>query len=176
MSVTAYEISIPVLDRGLGILHKYVDTAEAFATSRNVATEDVLSARLAPDMLSFEGQVRVLCNKAERHSAQLAQQDPPAPQSADLTFEALRERIVQARRFLANIPEASIRNADMHPFNLSDPLIQGWFAGRDYILQLVLPDFFFHLATAHDILRHIGVDVGKRAYLGSFDLQVSGYS
>jgi hypothetical protein len=175
MSLSAYEISIPPLDRGLGILRDYLDVAEAFAREKRLTTEEILGTRLAPDMLTLHGQVEVVCNKVERYASKLAQQPVPEPKTPDVSFEALRQRIVEARKFLEFVPEAAVEGAEAHIFELSDPLIRGWFGGTDFILQLVLPDFFFHIATTHDILRHLGAHIGKRQYIGNFELEQGGY-
>jgi hypothetical protein len=176
MSLTAYQISIPVMIRGLAVLDDYLDHARALAASRGLAEEAVLGARLAPDMLSFSEQISVLCNKVERHAALLARQDQPAPAEATPGFAGLKDRLAQATRFIAALPEEAVLDAETHTFELSDPLIRGWFGGTEYLLELVLPDFFFHVAMAHAILRHLGAPIGKRDYLGRLGLQRGGYA
>jgi hypothetical protein len=175
MSLTAYQISIPVMIRGLAVLDGYLDHAQALATSKSLTEEAILGARLAPDMLDFSEQISVLCNKVERHAALLARQDPPAPVEALPSFAGLKGRLAKATRFIEALPEESVRNAAHHTFELSDPLMRGWFGGTEYLLELVLPDFFFHVAMAHAILRHLGAPIGKRDYLGRLGLQRGGY-
>jgi hypothetical protein len=176
MSLTAYQVSIPVMIRGLSVLDDYLGHAQALASSNGLAHEAVLGARLAPDMLNFSEQIGVLCNKVERHAARLAAQDPPAPAKVPSDFAGLRARLAQATRFVEALPEESVLNAEVHTFELSDPLIRGWFGGTEYLLELVLPDFFFHVAMAHAILRHLGAPIGKRDYLGRLGLQHGGYT
>jgi hypothetical protein len=176
MSLTAYQISIPVMIRGLAVLDDYLDHAQALTTSKGLTEEAILGARLAPDMLNFSEQINVLCNKVERHAALLARQDPPAPAEAPPGFAGLKRRLAQATLFIEALPEEAILNAETHTFELSDPLIRGWFGGTEYLLELVLPDFFFHVAMAHAILRHLGAPIGKRDYLGRLGLQRGGYT
>jgi hypothetical protein len=176
MSLTAYQISIPVMIRGLAVLDDYLDHAQALATSKGLTEEAILGARLAPDMLSFSEQISVLCNKVERHAALLARQDAPAPAASPSGFAGLKARLAQTSRFIEALPEEAVLKAETHTFELSDPLIQGWFGGTEYLLELVLPDFFFHVAMAHAILRHLGAPIGKRDYLGELDLQSGGYT
>ena len=176
MSLTAYQISIPVMVRGLSVLDDYLDHAQALATSKGLTDEAILGARLAPDMLSFAEQIGVVCNKVERHAARLARQDQPTPVNAPPDFAGLKARLAQATLFIEALPEQAILNAESQTFELSDPLIRGWFGGTEYLLELVLPDFFFHVAMAHAILRHLGAPIGKRDYLGRLGLQFGGYA
>ena len=89
---------------------------------------------------------------------------------------ALRARLREARAYLEALPEAEVLGAQARTYELSTPLIRGWFGGTDYILELVLPDFFFHQAVAHAILRHLGADIGKRNYLGRLSVESGGYA
>jgi hypothetical protein len=176
VSLTTYQVSIPVMVRGLAVVDDYLDHAKALATSEGFTEEAILGARLAPDMLNFSEQIGVLCNKVERHGALLARRDPPAPADTPPGFAALKRRLAEATRFVEALPEEAILSAETHTFELSDPLIRGWFGGTEYLLELVLPDFFFHVAMAHAILRHLGAPIGKRDYLGRLGLQRGGYA
>jgi hypothetical protein len=176
MSLTAYQISIPVMTRALTVLDHYLDQAQALAESKDLAEEAILAARLAPDMLTFSEQISVLCNKVERHAAKLAQQEPPTLAKPGTGVDGLRARLGQATLYLEALPEEALRGAEAHVFELTDPLVRGWFGGTEYLLELVLPDLFFHVATAHAILRHLGAPIGKRDYLGRLGLQSGGYT
>jgi hypothetical protein len=176
MSLSAYQISIPVMEHGLAVLGDYVGRVPPLAVSLGLSEDAVLGARLAPDMLSFAEQVTVLCNKVERHAARLAQRDPPSPAQVGAGVAGLKARLAQATLYLEALPEEALRGAEVHTYELSDPLVRGWFGGTEYLLELVLPDFFFHVATAHAILRHLGAPIGKRDYLGRLGLQSGGYT
>jgi hypothetical protein len=175
MSLNAYEVTLPVMDRGLNILDNYIDEAARLAKAQGRPVDEILGARLAPDMLSFAEQITVLCRKAERHAAALGKQDPPDSPAGDRTIEGLKARIGAARAFVQAVPEADVLGAEARPYELSEPLIRGWLGGGDYILSLVLPDFFFHQTMAHAILRHLGSEIGKRFYLGHLELDSGGY-
>jgi hypothetical protein len=175
MSLSAYEITLPVMDRGLNLLNNYVDEAAKLAEAQGRPVDEILNARLAPDMLSFAEQITILCRKAERHAAALGKQDRPDIPAADPTIEGLKARIRTARGFVQAVPEADVLGAEARAYELSDPLIHGWLGGNDYILSLVLPDFFFHQTMAHAILRHLGSQIGKRFYLGRLELDSGGY-
>jgi hypothetical protein len=175
MSLNAYQVTFPVMDRGLNILDNYVDEAARLAEAQGRPVEEILTARLAPDMLSFAEQITVLCRKAERHAATLGKQDRPDTPAGDPTIEGLKARIRTARAFVQAVPEADVLGAEARPYQLSEPLIRGWLGGSDYILGLVLPDFFFHQTMAHAILRHLGSEIGKRFYLGHLELDSGGY-
>jgi len=166
MSFSVFEIVIPGMLHGLNVLDDYVGHAASFSQSTGLSPTDILGARLAPDMLSFAEQIGVLCNKVEAHVAKLAQREPPEPVRTDPTYSALRARLAATTGFLKGLMPEDLAGAESHTFELSPPIVRGWFGGQDYITLLVLPDFYFHVATAHDILRHLGAPVGKRDYLG----------
>jgi hypothetical protein len=176
MSLSAYQISIPVMIRCLAVLDDYLAHGQGLTTSKGLSEEAILGARLAPDMLSFAEQVSVLCNKVERYGARLARQHQPTPAATPMGFGGLKTRVAQATLFIEALPEDAVRHAETHTFELSDPRTRGWLGGTDYLLELVLPDFFFHVAMAHAILRHLGAPIGKRDYLGRLAVQHGGYS
>jgi hypothetical protein len=176
MSLNAYEVTVPVMDRGLNILDNYVDEAVRLAEAQGRPVDEILSARLAPDMLSFAEQITVLCRKAERHAATLGKRERPDTPAGDPTVEGLKAQIRAARAFVRSMPEADVLGAEARAYELSEPLIRGWLSGNDYILSLVLPDFFFHQTMAHAILRHLGSKIGKRFYLGHLELDSGGYN
>ena len=176
MSFSAYEVTIPVMTRGLGILDDYLDEAVKLSEAQSLSMEEILSARLAPGMLSFAGQIGVAAGKAERHGAMLSQLEAPKRDATAPTVEALRTRLREAIAYLEALPEADILGAQARTYELSTSLIRGWFGGDDYILEFVLPDFFFHQALVHAILRHLGADIGKRNYLGRLSMESGGYT
>lgn len=176
MTLNAYEITLPVMDRGLNLLDNYVDEAARLAEAQDRPVEEILAARLAPDMLSFAEQITVLCRKAERHAAALGNKERPDTPEGDASIQGLKARIRTARAFVQAVPEADVLGAEARPYELSEPLVRGWLGGADYILSLVLPDFFFHQTMAHAILRHLGSEIGKRFYLGHLELDSGGYT
>jgi uncharacterized protein len=126
---------------------------------------EILGERLASDMLTFGGQVSVSCNKVDAHN-EAEQRDAPAPHNTPMMYWALKGRPLETRGLLQNVQPDEIAGARSHTYELTPPIVRGWFGGDDYIRHLVLPDFFFHISIAHAILRHPGAKIGKRDYLG----------
>lgn len=174
MPLTVFEVVVPPMVRGFGVMDDYVNHAERIAAARQMPIADVFGARLAPDMLTFAEQLSVLCNKVDAHVAKLARREVPKPIAVAPTPEALRMRIADTVRRLNELTEADLAGAETHTFELTPPIVRGWFGGIDYITLLVMPDFHFHVATAHDILRHLGAPVGKRDYLGRLSQESGG--
>src|SRR5258707_8214559 len=166
MTVSMYRASIPVLLRGLDVLSVLLDRADVHAAARGFDVGILLGARLAPDMLPFTGQIQRASDTAKFAAGRLA--DLPSPRFADteVTLNELRQRIdatadylktFRAEQFDGNSERRISYNAGGAPRQSS---------GQDYLLNFALPNFYFHVATAHDILRHNGLPIGKREYLG----------
>lgn len=167
MSFSTHEIVVPTMIQGLTVLNDYLDHAQRWEAENGFVAESLLEARLAPDMLTFGGQFCVTCDKVELHVAKLRQREPPELRPVTITYQGLKDRLRAVRADLEQIDPAELTNAQSHTYELQPPVVRGWYGGDDYIRHLVLPDFFFHIAIAHAILRHLGVAVGKRDYLGS---------
>ena len=152
----------------------YLNHAQALERTEGFAPGRILGERLAPDMLTFGEQFSVSCNKVDAHIAKLMQRDPPAPRNTPMMYPSLNGRLLETRGFLQNVQPDEIAGANSHTYELSPPIVRGWFDGDDYIRHLVLPDFFFHIAIAHAILRLLGTKIGKRDYLGNLTQQSGG--
>lgn len=171
---SVYEATIPVMIHGLNVVDDYISHAQAHAESRGLSEQQTLGARLAPDMLTLGEQVAVLCNKVDAHVAKLLRRDAPAPRQIELSRLFLRNRVAETIRFLEGLLPEELAGAENHTFELSPPIVRGWFGGSDYIFLLVMPDFFFHVVTIHDILRNLGAPLGKRDYLGRLSQESGG--
>jgi uncharacterized protein len=176
MTFTAYEATIPVMLRGLRSFDRYLDEASNLATVQNKPISEVLNGRLAPDMLTFAEQIDIGCSKAQRHAAALCDLDRPKSSPVQPSLDALRGRVRDTQQFLEKLPVDALSNAETRSYWLSEPLVEGWLFAGDYIFQLILPDFFFHVTVAHAILRHLGSSIGKRDYLALLDVNAGGYS
>ncbi|WP_298885339.1 DUF1993 family protein [uncultured Bradyrhizobium sp.] len=174
MSFSVYEITVPVMIHGLNVMDKYLDDAEALERFKGFEAGAILGERLAPDMLTFGEQFSVICNKVEAHMAKLMQEAPPEPHGLAISYPALNNRLIETRSFLKNVQPDEIAGAQSHTYELTPPIVRGWFGGNDYIRHLVLPDFFFHISVAHAILRQLGAKLGKRDYLGNLAQQSGG--
>jgi hypothetical protein len=174
VSFSVYEITVPVMLHGLNVMDDYLDKAQALERERGFAQDSVLAERLAPDMLPLGEQFAVACNKVAAHMAKLMQRDPAAPKVTQMAYPALKGRLRETREALQAVQPDQVAAAQSHTFELTPPIVRGWFGGDDYIRHLVLPDFFFHVAIAHAILRRLGARIGKRDYLGNLAQQSGG--
>jgi hypothetical protein len=165
MALSVYEISIPVLVRGLGILSALLHKGEKHAAAGGIDPKSLVAARLAPDMLSLAGQVQRAGDTAKLSASRLTGTQAPAFTDDETTFEDLQARIDRTVAFLTGIEEASFTDAESREINLGSGDAARHLTGSSYVLTFVLPNFFFHVTTAYDILRHNGVSIGKRDYL-----------
>ena len=168
MSLSMYRLSIPVFVRGFGVLSAYLDKAEAHAQASGLDPEVLVQARLAPDMLPLAGQVQRASDTSKNAVARLTGIDAPAFPDVETTFAELRQRIGDTLDFFASVDPPRLEDSGAREITLKFGQFQTVLAGEDYLLTFALPNFYFHLATAHGILRHQGVQVGKLDYLGPF--------
>ncbi len=166
MSVSLYDVSIPALVRGLRNLSTLLDKAEAHATDKGIDPATLTAARLFEDMLPLSSQVQLASDSAKGCVARLAGVDVPSFPDVEKSFAELRERIARTIAFAESIDVAKFDGADTRTVTL--PMRGGSrdFTGLDYVSDFVLPNFYFHVTTAYDILRHNGVPIGKLDYLG----------
>ena len=171
MSYSVYDGSIPVLVRGLTILSALLDKGAAHAQQHNIDPVFLPSARLAPDMLTLAGQVQRASDTAKFAAARLTGTEAPSFADEEATFEQLKNRCAKTITYLQSVERTSFEGGDTRQVTFGGS--NGWtLPGDQYLLQFALPNFFFHVTTAYDILRHNGVLVGKRDYLGSFENHV----
>ncbi|QRM56332.1 DUF1993 domain-containing protein [Sinorhizobium sp. BG8] len=169
MPLTMYKLSVPVFLRGLTVLSTLVEKAETHAQARNIAPEVLINARLYPDMLPFSAQIQRVSDTSKNAIGRLTGTTPPSFPDEEKTFAELKERISNTISYLQTVSEADLDGTDTRQLTLNVGKLKVDFTGEDYLLKFALPNFFFHVATAHDILRHNGVEVGKRDYLGPYD-------
>jgi hypothetical protein len=174
VSFSVYDITVPVMVHGLNVMDSYLDHAQALERTAGMEPGRILGERLASDMLTFGEQFSVSCNKVHAHMGKLMRRDAPAPHDTPMMYPALKGRLLETRSFLQNVQPDEIASALSHTYELTPPIVRGWFGGDDYIRHLVLPDFFFHISIAHAILRHLGARIGKRGYLGNLGQQSGG--
>jgi hypothetical protein len=166
MPFTLYQSSIPIFMRGLrnlaGLLEKGRDDAEARGFDPGI----LINARLAPDMHNLSRQVQIACDMVKFGAGRLASTTPPAAPDTETTFAELQQRIGNTIGFLATISPAQLEGAEDRTIELKSPTRELRFTGADYLNTFVLPNFYFHIAATFAILRHNGVDIGKRDFLG----------
>lgn len=166
MSISAYELTIPTLQRGFGVLTKLLDKAEAFAEEKKIKPEILVNARLAPDMLSLAGQIQRLSDTAKAAAGRLTGTEAPSFADDEVTLADLRDRIQKTTDYLAAVQESAFEGAAERTVTVKTRGGELSSSGKEYLLTFVLPNFYFHLSMAYAILRHNGVAVGKLDFLG----------
>ena len=159
--------SVAVFDRFLSALAAILDKAEAHCTARRIAPEVILAARLFPDMFSFTRQVQLACDFAARGTARLAGQEPKSFPDTETSFAELRDRIAAARGYMGSFQPADFAHAETREIHFRTGGRDMVLKGDEFLSFYAMPQFFFHVATAYDILRHNGVELGKRDYMGA---------
>ena len=150
----------------LGQLDKWLVTASEYAKSRNFDPGVFLTLRLAPDQFPLTRQVQIACDTVKLAVAYLTGQPAPPQEDNETTIEQLQARIGSIITLLDGLTATDFEGAAKRV--VSQPRWKGeWMTGEDYFIQHAVPNFYFHLTTAYAILRHNGVVVGKRDYLGA---------
>jgi hypothetical protein len=162
-----HQASVPVCVRVLNNLSAILDKAAADAEARKIDPQVFLTARLAPDMYALTRQVQVVSDMAKGGVARLAGVDPPSFSDTETTFPELKERIAKTLAFVQGVAADKVDGSEERQIVLNFPGGQFTFTGRDYLLNFVLPNLFFHASAAYAILRHNGVPIGKRDFLGT---------
>jgi hypothetical protein len=161
-----HQASIPVFVRGLNVLSGLLRKGEAHARENGLDPACLIGARLAPDMLPLSGQVQRASDTSKLSGVRLSGVAAPSFPDTETTFPELQERIAKTVAYLDGIPPDALEGSEDKPIGLKFGTRQVDFTGTSYLLTFALPNFFFHVATAHGILRHRGVAVGKIDYLG----------
>jgi hypothetical protein len=167
MPFTLYQSSIPIFIRGLRNLSVCLEKGLENAKTRDFDPDILVQARLAPDMINLSRQVQIACDMAKSCAGRLANVTPPIFTDNETTFEELQQRIGNTIAFLATVSPAQLDGAENHTIELKNLSRELQFTGADYLNTFVLPNFYFHIAAAFAILRHNGVPLGKRDFLGA---------
>jgi hypothetical protein len=165
--------SIPAFEIGLNALSAILDKAETYAAARSIDPIALLSARLFPDMFTFTRQVQSACDQAKNGGARLAGVDPPRYEDNEKTIAELKARIAKTIAFLKTLDAKKIDESADREITFPLGPNRGHMKGVDYVNHFVLPNFHFHLTTAYDILRHCGVEIGKRDFLGAIPMRIT---
>ncbi len=171
MPLSMYQASIPAFIRTLSALSAVLDKAAQHASERNIEPGVLLNARLFPDMFPMVRQVQLAADFASRTAARLAGLELPKFADTETSFDELKLRIAKTIDFLKTLKPAQIDGSETREVSIPLGGEPQTFQGQPYLLHFALPNFYFHAATAYDILRHCGVEVGKRDFIGSLDLK-----
>jgi uncharacterized protein len=168
MSLSMYEASIPVFTRAFGNLTALLEKAEAHAKAEGIDPAELIDARLAPDMYTLAGQIQGASDAAKSCAARLTGSENPSFPDTEKTFPELHARIAKTTAFLNAFTPAQFDDSAKRMITMNTRNKPISFEGQTYLLTFSLPNFFFHVTTAYDILRHKGLKIGKMDYLGSF--------
>jgi len=165
MKILMHALSVETFTHALGNLSLILEKAGANAAQRKFDPNVLLTARLAPDMLPLTRQVQIASDIAKNSVARLAGQQPPRFEDTESSIEQLRARIARTIDFLNSVPASALEGSETRDVKL--PLGERTleFKGADFLQRWAIPNVFFHVVTAYDILRHNGVELGKRDYL-----------
>ena len=167
MPLSLYEASIPVYLRMSRNLIAILDKAEAYAKEGGVALSTLAEARLAPDMHPLTRQIQMASDVAKGGAARLAGAEPPSMPDTETTFPELKERLAKTIAYLETIKPEQVDGGEDRTIELKFPNGAMTFTGRDFLLLFSMPNLFFHVTTAYDVLRNQGVPLGKMDYLGA---------
>lgn len=166
MTISMYQASVPVFIRTLMNLSGILEKAATHAEARRIDPSVLIHSRLYPDMLPLHKQIQIASDHAKGCAARLAGSEPPKYEDNEKTFPELIERLRRTVRYLETIKADQVDGSEDRVINL--PTHEGTLTlrGLPYLLNRALPNVFFHVTTAHCILRHCGVEIGKADYLG----------
>ena len=164
--MSIYDATIPVFEQLLSSLSAIIDKAKDHAEGRKIDPAALTSARLRPDMFPLIKQVQVACDWAKNASSRLVGVEPPRFEDNETTFDELKARIAKTLDYLHSLKRQDVEaSADrMVIFPMRNDKMK--MKGSDYAFHLALPNFYFHVTTAYGILRHSGVEIGKRDFVG----------
>lgn len=161
-----YDITIPPLKRALGNLALILKKGEEYADAKKVAHDVLLNARLFVDMYPLTRQVQIATDMSKGAGARLAGIEVPKYEDNETTFAELQARIAKTIAFLDTLKPEQMSGAESREITIALRKAELKFSGQDYLLKWVIPNVYFHVTTAYNILRHHGVELGKQDFLG----------
>ncbi len=170
MQMSMYQASVPVILRGFAATSAIIDKAVAHAAAKKIDPSVLVNFRLAPDMLPLKAQIGIMSDVSKGGVGRLAGVEIPSFADTETTFEELRARIDKTVSFLNGIKPAQVDGTEDKQITLqlgpANAKVEMKFTGIHYLLDFVMPNFYFHATTVYAILRHCGVELGKRDFLG----------
>ena len=165
MPISMHSASAPAFVQTLSALSKIIEKAAGHCAAKKIEPAALLDARLFPDMFAFTRQVQIACDFAKNTMARLAGIDPPKFPDEEKTFDELTTRIAKTIDYVKTITPQQVNGSEDKEITLPVGGKQMTFKGEPYLVNVALPNFYFHATTAYDILRHNGVELGKRDFL-----------
>ncbi len=166
MTISIHQALVPVAIRNLNNLSEILKKAEAYAEVKKIEPSVLINARLFPDMLPLARQIQIACDTVKAGAARLAEIPVPSHPDVEQTFSELRDRINTTISFLQTIQPEQINGKDELKISYVAHGRERNFIGLPYLLSYLLPNLYFHITTAYAILRHNGLEIGKKDYLG----------
>jgi hypothetical protein len=160
-----YQASIPVFSHQLAAMGKILAKAEAHAEARKFDQKALIQARLFPDMLPLPSQIQIASDAAKGAVARLAGIEVPSWEDNETTLQQLAERCAKTEKYLATFKPEQIDGSEEREVTLKLGGNSVPFKGQQYLLGFAIPNFYFHITTAYALLRHCGVEIGKRDFL-----------
>jgi uncharacterized protein len=167
MKISVHAMSVDLFVNTLGNLAAFLEKGVAYAKQRKFEPAVLLGSRLAPDMFPLTRQVQIACDLAKNSVARLAAQEPPRFPDTEATFEELHARIARTIDYLKSVPASAFEGAETRDIKVPAGERTLEFKGLEFLQGWAIPNVFFHATTAYAILRHNGVEIGKRDFLGN---------
>ena len=166
MSLSMYQASVPAFVQTLTVLSAILDKAEAYAAAKKIDPATLVGARLYPDMFPLSRQIQIVCDFAKGATARLAGKDVPSWADTETTIPELKARIAKTLDFVKGFKAADIDGSEARDISMKVAGNMMEFKGQPYLTGFVLPNLYFHAATAYGILRHNGLEIGKMDFMG----------
>jgi len=166
MAISMYQASVPVFARTLNNLAAILQKAAAYAEAKKIDPAVLIDARLFPDMLPLKSQVYIATDNAKGCVARLAGVEPPRYEDIEATFPDLIARLKKTVAFVESFQPAQIDGSETRDIHIKFSSHEVKMKGLPYLLHYATPNVYFHVTTAYAILRHNGVEIGKKDFLG----------
>lgn len=166
MTISLYQASVPVFQRMLGNLASVLEKGAAYAVAKKIDPAVLINARLYPDMFPLSRQVQIATDHAKGAPARIAGIEVPKYEDTEASFDELQARIGKTQTFLKTFTPAQLDGREDADVTIPVGGVPRTFKALPYLLYSAMPNFYFHVTTAYDILRHGGVELGKRDFIG----------
>ncbi len=167
MTISMYQASVPRFVNILGNLSRILDKTQAHIDAKKIADATLTGYRLFPDMLPLTTQVQIACDSAKGVVARLSGVDAPAFEDKETTIAELKERVGKTIAFIESVPADKIDGTEDKAIVTKRGDKETHYKGMQFLLGHAVPNFYFHVTTTYAILRHNGVEIGKRDFLGN---------
>jgi hypothetical protein len=174
MTISMHAMTVDTFVSMLSDLSHVLDKGAAHAETKKFGADVLVNARLAPDMYNLARQVQLACDNAKGPAARLIGKEPPRHEDSEKTIEELKARIAKTVDYLKSIKPSEFDGTDERTIRMDlQNGLELKMSGTEFLRDWALPNFYFHVVTAYDILRHNGVEIGKRDFMGHVSPYIS---